>query len=87
MKGRPIAPEVLARRESRAGENNTFYGKKHTEKTKALLRAAKLGKPGPNRGRKYEKQTCDRCGFVGGGGSMKRYHFENCKNVQPITNP
>ena len=30
-------------------------------------------------GLRYEKTSCPHCGIVGGGGSMKRYHFVNCK--------
>lgn len=41
MTGRPVAPEVLARRESRAGENNTFYGKKHSAETKRKISEAR----------------------------------------------
>lgn len=28
----------------------------------------------------YELVTCPHCGKQGGGGNMKRYHFDNCKN-------
>ena len=28
---------------------------------------------------KHDKLKCPYCGFIGGGGSMKRWHFENCK--------
>ena len=28
---------------------------------------------------KYAEHTCPYCGLTGGGGNMKRYHFENCK--------
>lgn len=37
-------------------------------------------------GRKLENVTCPHCGKVGGGGSMKRYHFDNCKSkIKPRT--
>lgn len=29
--------------------------------------------------RESTKSICPHCGFIGGGGNMKRYHFENCK--------
>jgi len=35
----------------------------------------KLNKP-----RNSPKSICPYCGFCGGGGNMKRYHFENCKH-------
>lgn len=27
----------------------------------------------------YQKKTCPCCGYVGAGGSMSRWHFDNCK--------
>ncbi len=33
-------------------------------------------------GLRYEKISCPHCGIVGGGGSMKRYHLDNCKLKQ-----
>ena len=33
------------------GENNPFYGKTHSEETRALMSAAKLGKSPPNKGK------------------------------------
>lgn len=33
------------------GEKNPFYGRKHTEESKAKISAAKAGKPSPNRGK------------------------------------
>lgn len=51
----------------RSGEKNSFYGKKHTEETKLKMRKPK------------QKSTCPHCLFTGGGGNMKRYHFDNCK--------
>lgn len=35
---------------------------------------AKLNMRGPR-----QKKTCPYCGFVGAGGNMTRYHFDNCK--------
>jgi hypothetical protein len=33
-------------------------------------------------GIRYEKVKCPHCGTLGGGGSMKRYHLDNCKLKQ-----
>jgi hypothetical protein len=33
-----------------------------------------------NKGHKYQILTCPYCTHEGGGGNMKRYHFENCKH-------
>jgi len=55
---------------SRRGENNSFFGKRHSEETIQLLRKPKA------------TLTCPHCGFVGRGPSnMYRYHFDNCRIV------
>ena len=37
------------------------------------------GRTNPRAGEKLEQMTCPHCGKVGAGGSMKRWHFDNCK--------
>ena len=58
-------------RQAKLGSNNPSYGKTPSEETKEKLRQA-------NRGKK-ETFTCSHCGKVGSGGSMTRWHFDNCK--------
>lgn len=53
----------------RSGEDNPFYGKTHSEETKIKMRKPR------------KKHKCPHCGKVGGGGNMKRYHFENCPHI------
>lgn len=36
------------------------------------------------RGYKYDKITCPYCNKSGGGGNMKRYHFDNCKHKKSL---
>ena len=31
---------------------------------------------------KDKQKECPHCGLIGGGGNMKRYHFDNCKSLQ-----
>lgn len=46
-----------------------------TQEHRAKLAAVKLGiKRDP-----YALMTCPHCGKTGGGGTMKRWHFDNCK--------
>jgi hypothetical protein len=58
-------------RQAKLGSNNPSYGKSPSEETREKLRQA-------NRGKK-ETFTCPHCGKVGSGGSMTRWHFDNCK--------
>lgn len=55
------------------GENHPNYGKKLKDSTKEKISEA-------TKGRVYKKVQCPHCDKVGGLNSMKRYHFDNCKN-------
>jgi hypothetical protein len=59
-------------RQAKLGSNNPSYGKSPSKETREKLRQA-------NRGKK-ETFTCPHCGKVGSGGSMTRWHFDNCKS-------
>lgn len=54
----------------RTGESNSFFGKKHSNKTKEVLREKAKNRP---------TVTCPFCGKVGHGTIMKRWHFDKCK--------
>jgi len=58
-------------RQAKLGSNNPSYGKTPNEETREKLRRANQGKK--------ETFTCPHCGKVGSGGSMTRWHFDNCK--------
>jgi hypothetical protein len=58
-------------RQAKLGSNNPSYGKSPSEETREKLRQANQGKK--------ETVTCPHCGKVGSGGSMTRWHFDNCK--------
>lgn len=69
----PFKPETrekigLAKR----GANHPSYGKPLSEEHKKKLRDAFAGKKKP-------LVVCPHCGKEGGGGSMVRHHFDNCK--------
>lgn len=71
-------------------------GKKRSENTKELIRINLMGRPVKDitrekrrlamTGLRYEKLICPHCGTIGGGGSMKRYHFNNCKIKERVLN-
>jgi len=74
-----------------SGENNSFYGKKHSNKSRKRISDSNTGRSKvrttehnkkigqANRGRKHESITCPYCNKVGGGSIMKRWHFEHCR--------
>jgi len=53
-------------------QDQVWFGKKHTEKSKQKMRKPK------------EKVTCPHCGMVGGISQMKRWHYNNCKSKAAI---
>ena len=85
--------EEINKKKGLLGEKNSFFGKKHSIKTIALLKNKKLGTvllestkkkisdslKGCNSG-PQEIVSCPYCNKFGGVSNMKRYHFENCKN-------
>lgn len=52
------------------GINNPFYGKKHSEETKAKLKEYAANRP---------KYACSVCGMLTTASNLKRWHNENCK--------
>lgn len=61
--------------EHRLKLSEAHKGKTLTPEHRAKLSVAKLGK----KRSPYPMYTCPHCGVTGGGGSMKRWHFDNCK--------
>lgn len=62
--------------ESKIGKNNPMFGKKQTDETKLKI-AIKI----KEQRKKQEKIQCPHCDISGGVVNMKRYHFNNCKNI------
>lgn len=58
--------------ELKKGKNHPMWGKARSEKAKQKISEANKGKPKP-------RITCPHCNKTGGGGIMKRWHFDNCK--------
>jgi len=64
-----------AKKGKKTGSENSFYGRNHTEETKAKFREREYA---------TKKISCPHCGKEGKGvGMMKRWHFDNCKEVNP----
>jgi len=62
--------ELVGPNKGKGHRHKSKRTKEHTEK----LREARIGIP-------LQKTTCPYCNFTGGGGNMKRYHFNNCKQL------
>jgi len=90
-------PKFSEYAKQRTGELNAFYGKTHTDEFKEKMRQLKTGVPLSESHKenlklamlnklpydyKDKQQTCPHCGLIGGGGNMKRYHFNNCKSLK-----
>lgn len=71
------------------GPNNPMYGKPRPDSVKEKLREANLGKVASDeakakmsqmkKGKAQQVVSCPHCPKIGGLSSMKRYHFEKCK--------
>lgn len=78
--------------ENMSGENNHFYGKTHTDEAKGKISKSTTGKSKirtnehnlkigqANVGRTHSLITCPHCNTTGGCTTMKRWHFDNCKD-------
>jgi len=65
------------------GENNPMFGKHHSvesNKNRGISVSKAL------KGVPKKKVACPQCGQIGGAGNMKRYHFDNCKQLE-VTKP
>lgn len=75
---------------AQTGKGNTFYGRKHTEETLAVIRAKTKGQKNHSVPHTDEakakiaagvfKGKCPHCGKEGRGNLMKRWHFDKCKH-------
>lgn len=66
------------------GENSPFYGKRLTKEQLSVFHSENRGNNWGvlNKGKKHPKVECPHCGKIGGGGNMKRYHFDNCGEIK-----
>lgn len=77
---------------SLSGENGTFFGKVHSQISRDKISKSSTGKPKTrtkehnikigkaNTGRKHTLITCPYCNKEGGCTTMRRWHFDNCKD-------
>jgi len=62
------------RKWDRQGEKHPLYGKSHTEEARRKI------SEGIKEGWDRPTQICPHCGKEGRGGTMTRWHFDNCKH-------
>jgi len=65
--------------EKKKGQIPHNKGKHHKEEDLLKMRKPRSEEGKANMRGPREKKTCPHCGFIGGGGSMMRFHFDNCK--------
>jgi hypothetical protein len=68
------AETIEKMKSAKSGKNHPFYGKTHSAEAKASMSANRKDKPKP-------RVTCPYCNKEGGASTMKRYHFEYCKEL------
>ncbi len=66
--GKIISPETRKR------ISESHMGNKHSPETKKKISEA-------GKGKSYKKITCPYCSKTGGDNNMKRWHFENCREI------
>ena len=85
--------EIIREKQSLGGKN--VLGYKRTLENRANISAGKIGiKKGPSAnmslaktgnsyalGYKHQIEQCPHCNKAGSGGVMKRWHFDNCKEI------
>ena len=72
-KDKIVSAETRAKMsKTKSGENNPFFGKKHSKEVRKNMR----GTRGPQK-----KTTCPHCSKLGGISPMKRWHFSNCREI------
>jgi hypothetical protein len=71
--------DMVSKGRQASGSKNGMFGRKQTPEGLKKISETRKAAVGEIRG-EYKKFTCPHCKFVGGGGNMKRYHFDNCKS-------
>ena len=75
MLGKPSLRKGLTNsKEQTEKHRKAMIGKKASEETKKKMSLKKIGY-------KYRLTTCIYCGKIGGINTMKRWHFDNCKEL------
>jgi hypothetical protein len=66
-----------------SGENSVWYGVPITEKTRVAVIKSNKARAGKKK-KPHDIITCNICGKSGGSANMKRYHFNNCKELKHV---
>ena len=60
-------------------------GKKLSDELRQKMSEVRKGKPAPYSPTRYENIECPHCNKVGMKANMKRYHFDNCKEIVNVS--
>ena len=89
VKGRFFSDETKEKiSESKKGKKRSEFSEGWKKKISEANKGKKMSEESKKKfiesrtGMKYKEHTCPHCGKVGRGGNMKRYHFDNCKNLK-----
>jgi hypothetical protein len=83
-KGKPRKTDsdiTKLRRSLAALGNKSNLNKKFSIEHKMRISKANKGKPSSLKGISKSKIQCPHCNTIGGGGSMQRWHMDNCKAI------
>lgn len=84
-RGKKRTPEQRKRMSEgqKKSKNHATRGKKRPEfaANQTGEKNAMYGTISPMRGKKHKVVICPHCEKKGGGGAMKRFHFDNCKEI------
>lgn len=81
-KNRRHTPESKAKlSKALSGSNNGNYGRNFTKEHRKKISESKKGSIPANKGKSEKKVICPYCNKEGGNNAMKRWHFNNCKNI------
>lgn len=81
MKGKSVGAGIPKSEEHKKKIGIANKGKKRTKEQCEMFSRIRKGKPAPYSKTRYENIECPHCGKVGMKANMKRYHFDNCKEV------
>jgi len=76
MRGKKRPPRTEEHKKKLIENHVGMKGKKHSAETRAKMSKSQQGKRKP-----HKRITCPNCNKTGGDNNMKRWHFDNCREI------